>query len=163
MAGLVQLVTSKSLNIIEPMNNSQVNDNNNNSILKNNPLNVHENHLHLESLLVKAIDRIDQLLEKYITPCSEVIQNKHSNCMNSAICLHPKSEKVDNFPTNQTYFHSKNSSKFSSLYDDSYSDVELKKLLDLKHEYVQYYAYSYMITFLTFNIILFFGYILLSC
>ncbi|CAH8616286.1 unnamed protein product [Schistosoma haematobium] len=136
LAGLVQLVTSKSLNIIEPMNNSQVNDNNNNSILKNNPLNVHENHLHLESLLVKAIDRIDQLLEKYITPCSEVIQDKHSNCMNSAICLHPKSEKVDNFLTNQTYFHSKNSSKFSSLYDDSYSDVELKKLLDLKHEYM---------------------------
>lgn len=138
LAGLVQLVTSKSLNIIEPMNNSQVNDNNNNSILKNNPLNVHVNHLHLESLLVKAIDRIDQLLEKYITPCSEVIQNTRINCMDSEICLHPKSKNVDNFSTNKTYFHSKNSisSKFSSLYDDSFSDVELKKLLDLKHEYM---------------------------
>ncbi|CAH8640947.1 unnamed protein product [Schistosoma rodhaini] len=138
LAGLVQLVTSKSLNIIEPMNNSQLNDNNNNSILKNNPLNVHENHLHLESLLVKAIDRIDQLLEKYITPCSEVIKNSCNSCMDSATYFHPKSKKVDNFSTSKTCFHSKNSisSKFNCLYDDSFSDVQLRKLLDLKHEYM---------------------------
>ncbi|KAH8874275.1 cement precursor protein 3B variant 1 [Schistosoma japonicum] len=141
LADLVQLITSSSQNIIEPMNTSQVNDYNK-SVLKNDSFNnVCGKHSHLESLLVKTIDRIDQLLEKCITPLSKIIPSASNSCLDSARCLHPKSKAI---PTNKRCSYSKYSelSKLnSSVCEDNFSDLELKKLMELKHEYVQCHVY----------------------
>ncbi|CAH8539973.1 unnamed protein product [Schistosoma turkestanicum] len=147
LTDLVQLITSKSLHIIKPLinNNSQLNDNNNNknnthTLNNNNSFNNRpENHLHLESLIIKAIDRIDQLLEKYTTPCPQIIipNVPNSGMLNSPISVHPKSKTVNHKLTKKANFHPKtdyHSSKFNSLHDDHFSNVELKKLLNLKHE-----------------------------
>ncbi|CAH8539959.1 unnamed protein product [Schistosoma turkestanicum] len=145
LTDLVQLITSKSLHIIKPLNNnSQLNDNNDNTYtLKNNNSfnNRPENHLHLESLIIKAIDRIDQLLEKYTTPCPQIIMTNipNSGMLNSQISVHPKSQTVNHILTKKANFHPKtyyHPSKFNSLHDDHFSDIELKKLLNLKHEYM---------------------------
>ncbi|CAH8587827.1 unnamed protein product [Heterobilharzia americana] len=147
LANLAQLITSGSLSIIPPMNDDQIDCNichnnkekNNSSILKSNSSDVYEKHSYLESLLVKAIDRIDLLLKSNIHAKSILDTSNHQ--IHSVDYHDPKSMSPSTAKIAKTgkYSPSKDIHSFQcNLHQDDKLplDLELEKLMNLKHEYM---------------------------
>ncbi|CAH8616677.1 unnamed protein product [Heterobilharzia americana] len=133
LANLAQLITSGSLSIIPPMNDDQIDCNISNSS------DVYEKHSYLESLLVKAIDRIDLLLKSNIHAKSVLDTSNHQ--IHSVDYHDPKSMSPSTAKIAKTgkYSPSKDIHSFQcNLHQDDKLplDLELEKLMNLKHEYM---------------------------
>ncbi|CAH8863795.1 unnamed protein product [Trichobilharzia szidati] len=174
LASLAQLITSKSLTTIHRMNEVKVdchicngnNANTNNqkttTELQKSQLNsIYERHLHLESLLVQAIDRIDMLLKSTSpaasapspTPSNETNLNPSSlnGQLKSINYPNPKLLSLSSSTNNKLLRWDNRSTALkntdSSLYEyNSCSketkhhllsdNLDLTELMNLKHEYM---------------------------